>query len=126
MKTTHPIRALPASSIASARKQLAAKQMYICPLCGGTLAAGKPALDHCHKTGNVRATLCQSCNVGEGKVLAGLLFRTPKNNLAYKNPAEWLRKLIAYWEYHEANPSGLIHPTFDVKTGKQKPVKRRK
>jgi len=122
----YPKRALPHNAIASARKQLAAKQKYKCPLCEGTVATGKPALDHCHLTGNIRATLCQSCNVSEGKVLAGLLFRTPKGNLAYRNPKEWLRKLISYWAHHEANPSGLIHPTFDVRTGKQKPVKRGK
>jgi hypothetical protein len=119
-------RALPPSSVASTRKQYAAKQKYRCPLCNGSLAIGKPALDHCHSTGNVRATLCQSCNVGEGKVKAGVLFRTPKTNLAYKDPVTWLRNLADYLEYHQANPSGLIHPTFDVKTGKQKPVKRKR
>jgi len=121
-----PKRALPPSAIPSARKQLAAKQKYACPLCGGSLAIGKPALDHCHDTGNVRATLCQSCNVSEGKVKAGVLFRTPKPNLAYTNPVQWLRNLADYLEYHKENPSGLIHPTFDVKTGKQKPKKRKK
>ena len=107
------------------RKQLAGTQGYICPLCNGTLAAGKPALDHCHVTGHVRATLCQSCNVGEGKVKAGMLFRTPKNNLAYENPIQWLRNLANYLEHHQMNPSGIIHPTFDVNTGRQRPVKRR-
>lgn len=108
------------------RKTLAAKQRYRCPICGGTLAHGINALDHDHKTGHVRATLCQSCNVGEGKVLAGLLFRTPIGNMAYKDKIQWLRNLADYWEHHSSNPSGVIHPTFDLKTGKQKPVKRSK
>lgn len=126
MTTTQPLRALPANSIAIARKKLAAKQGYRCPLCTGTLATGKPALDHCHVTGHVRATLCQSCNVGEGKVKAAMLFRTAKNNMAYTDPVSWLRNLADYLEYHKSNPSGLIHPTFDLRTGKQLPVKRKK
>lgn len=126
LKGKVPLRALPAGSIAAARKQYSAKQKYKCPLCTSSLAIGITALDHCHESGHVRATLCQSCNVGEGKVKAAMLFRTPKGNLAYKDPVAWLRNLADYLEHHKANPSGLIHPTFDVKTGKQKPVKRKK
>lgn len=118
------VRQLRPDEVAAFRKHYAAKQRYRCPLCGGTLASGTPALDHNHKNGLVRSTLCQSCNVSEGKVLAGLLFRTPKGNLAYSKPAAWLRKLADYWDYHEANPSTLVHPTFDLAKGKQKPVKR--
>jgi len=55
-----------------------------------------------------------------------MMIRTPVTNLAKKDPVKWLRRLADYWEYHAENPSGFIHPTFDVKTGKQKPVKRRK
>lgn len=118
------LRVLPASGVSAVRKQYAASQRYICPLCKGTLMQGKPALDHCHITGHLRATLCQSCNVGEGKVKAAVLFRTPKNNMAYKDPVKWLRNLADYLEYHQNNPSGIIHPTFDSATGKQRPVKR--
>ena len=102
------------------------KQKYTCPICRGTLAHGITALDHCHNTGHVRATLCGSCNVGEGKVKAAMLFRTPKSNLAYKDQIAWLRNLADYLEHHKKNPSGIIHPTFDSKTGKQKPVRRAK
>ncbi len=119
------LRQLPAESIAFARKKLAAKQKYKCPICKGTVGQ-VGVLDHCHKTGHVRATLCNSCNVGEGKVKAGMLFRTTRSNLAYRDPIQWLRNLADYLEYHQENPSGLIHPTFDVKTGKQKPKKRKR
>lgn len=123
MTATH--RILTDASLATTRKAYSAQQRYLCPVCHGSIAAGKPALDHDHKTGHCRAVLCQSCNVGEGKVKAGVLFRTPKGNLAYTNPVQWLRNLADYLEYHQANPSGLIHPTFDVRLGKQKPTKRR-
>lgn len=119
------IRQLRDAEIDSVRKAMAAKQRYRCPLCNGSLAHGINALDHCHQNGSVRAVLCRSCNVGEGKVLAGLLYRTPLGNLAHSNPVEWLRRLADYWEHHSANPSGIIHPTFDVAKGKQKPVKRK-
>ena len=122
---TKSIRLVADSSLKSVRTQMAAKQGYKCPLCSGTVAGGKPALDHCHDTGHIRATLCTSCNVGEGKVKAAMLFRTPKGNLAYTDQVQWLRNLADYLEYHKDNPSGLIHPTFDVRTGKQKPVKRK-
>jgi hypothetical protein len=108
----------------SQRKLRAGKQKFICPICRGSLAYSS-ALDHSHKNGQIRSVLCTSCNVGEGKVLAGLLFRTPKSNLAYSNPVEWLRNLARYIEYHEAHPSGVYHPTFDMAKGKQKTVKRK-
>lgn len=120
------LRQLTNSSVAAHRKAKAASQKYICPICRGPLQAGKPALDHNHKNGHCRSVLCNSCNVGEGKVLAAMLFRTPKNNLAYKDQVAWLRNLARYLEYHNENPSGVIHPTFDLRAGKQKPVKRKK
>jgi|TARA_R110002012_G_scaffold211900_3_gene382899 hypothetical protein len=64
--------------------------------------------------------------MSEGKVKAGILYMTPKTNLGYTDKIQWLKNLVKYWEYHEKNPSGIIHPTFDLKTGKQKPVKRKR
>jgi hypothetical protein len=115
-----------ADDVAAYRKQKAAMQKFRCPICRGSLASGVTALDHSHKTGHVRSVLCRSCNVGEGKVLAALLFRTTTSNLAYRDPVQWLRNLADYLEHHANNPSGIIHPTFDLTTGKQRPVKRKK
>ncbi len=112
-------------SIAHFRKQRAIRQKYRCPICRGSLGQ-RYTLDHCHQTGHVRSVLCNSCNVGEGKVRAGALFRTTKSNLAYTDTIQWLRNLADYLEYHKENPSGVIHPTFDIRKGKQKPVKRRR
>ena len=116
-----------AADVSAYRKVKSVMQSFKCPICHGPLQLGiASALDHSHKNGNCRSVLCRSCNVGEGKVLAGMLFRTTKANLAYRDPVKWLRNLANYIEYHESNPSGVIHPTFDIKTGKQKPVKRSK
>lgn len=117
---------LKTSEIEQYRKTKAATQKFKCPICFGPLQVGVQALDHSHKNGHCRSVLCRSCNVGEGKVLAAMLFRTTKANLAYRDPIKWLRRLADYLEHHEANPSGVIHPTFDLKTGKQKPTKRKK
>ena len=119
------MRKLAHGDVATYRRSKAASQKYRCPICEGHVGQ-VGALDHCHKTGNVRSVLCGSCNEGEGKVLAAIKFRTPKTNLAYKDNIQWLKNLIKYWELWDKNRSGVIHPTFDLKTGKQKPKKRRK
>lgn len=42
---------------------------FSCPICCKTTIVGlsKIVLDHCHKTGNVRGYLCESCNTGIGR-----------------------------------------------------------
>lgn len=119
------VRQLRDVEVDACRKSMAARQKYCCPICKGSLAHGINALDHDHKSGMVRAALCRSCNIGEGKVKAGMLFRTTVANMAYKNPVQWLRNLADYLEFHQAHPSGVIHPTFDLAKGKQKPIKRK-
>ena len=112
--------------IANVRRQLSLKQQYTCPICFGSIAPGSDALDHCHSTGHVRATICRLCNRNEGKVLKAMRYMAPKGHPVWSNPIGWLRALADYLEYHQGNPSGIIHPSFDLKTGKQKPVKRKK
>lgn len=108
------------------RKQMSAAQKYKCPICDGSLAWGRGALDHCHDNGSIRAVLCTSCNVSEGKVKAGMLFRTPIGNMARTDPVIWLRNLADYLEKHKKTPTGIIHPTFDLKTCKQRPTSTRR
>ena len=115
---------LAGSDIASIRNQLMIKQRYKCPVCHSSIAHGLVALDHCHTNGQVRAVLCGLCNRNEGKVKKAMRYMAPKGHPVWADPIAWLRELADYLEYHEENPSGLIHPTFDVAKGKQKPVKR--
>ncbi len=84
------------------------------------------ALDHSHKTGDLRSTLCGTCNRNEGKVLKAMVYMAKKTHMTWTDCIQWLRNLADYLEYHRDNPSGIIHPTFDLKTGKQKPKKRSK
>ena len=121
--TTH--RELRPADVPVVRKQLMAKQKYRCPLCGVNLANGvRVALDHCHTTGMVRATLCNTCNQNEGRVLKAMRYMALKSHRAWSDPVGWLRALADYLEHHRENPSGIIHPTFDVALGRQKPKKR--
>jgi len=115
-----------AGDIGRVRGEFATKQRYICPICFSSIAQGKPALDHDHKTGHIRATLCGLCNRNEGKVLKAMVYMAPKGHPVWQNTVGWLRALADYLEYHEKHPSGLIHPTFDFAKGKQKPKKRKK
>ena len=118
-------RQLRASEVQGVRAQLMTKQKYRCPMCDTNLANGtRTALDHCHTTGNIRATLCNTCNQNEGRVLKAMRYMALKSHRAWTDPVGWLRALADYLEHHRDNPSGLIHPTFDIATGKQKPKKR--
>ena len=50
-------------------EQMLAEQSGGCAICGrtpGELSRMKLAVDHCHRTGKVRALLCGSCNTGIG------------------------------------------------------------
>lgn len=100
------------------------KQEYKCALCGGRTAPETPCLDHCHTSGMVRAVLCGTCNRNEGKVRVAIRYMSKLGHLTRTDPISWLKNLVAYLEHHEENPSNIIHPSFDLLTGKQKPVKR--
>ena len=113
-----------AADIPRYRKMFATKQKYKCPLCGTSLATGLSALDHDHSTGELRGTLCGPCNRSEGKAKSGAHYMMKVTHLAKTDYIQWLKNLVAYLENSIKNPSGIIHPTFDVAKGKQKPRKR--
>ena len=100
------------------------KQKHKCALCGGRMAPETPCLDHCHTSGMVRAALCGTCNRNEGKVRVAIRYMSKLGHLTRTDPIQWLKNLVIYLDYHERNPSNIIHPSFDLLTGKQKPVKR--
>lgn len=114
------------TDIAKYRKMFAIKQKYRCPICGGSLATGLPALDHSHTTGELRATLCGPCNRAEGKVKSGAHYMMKVTHLAKTDYLQWLKNLVAYLDYYSKNPTGIIHSTFDLEKGRQKPRKRAK
>jgi|SRR5450631_1007372 len=63
------------------------RQSDLCAICGKDLEGGTLSIDHCHRTGKVRALLCNSCNL-----LLGFA----------KDDPEILMKAIAYLREHSA------------------------
>lgn len=57
------------------------KQKGNCAICQNLLTLKRPPVDHCHKTGKVRAILCNSCNWGLGHFKDDLT--TMKRAMAY-------------------------------------------
>ena len=114
------------SEIPKYRKMFAAKQKYKCALCGTSIAAGMVALDHCHTTGHLRGVLCGTCNRNEGKLKKAAQYMAKITHLSKTNYIGFLQRLIDYLKYYEDNPSGIVHPTYDLEKGKQKPVKRKR
>lgn len=84
------MRFRPGQTIASMREA----QGGLCPGCIRPLPEGKLChVDHCHKTGYVRALLCNKCNIVLGQ--------------AEDSPAT-LRRLADYLEHHEADIAAFI------------------
>ena len=50
--------------------------------------------------------------------------QVPATHLSKTNEPLFYKRLAHYLHNHQKEPSGIIHPTFDLKTGKQKPKKR--
>ena len=91
-------------------KDLLKKQGNVCPICGRDLSqvlTRNICVDHDHKTGMIRGALCRNCNGIEGKInnLVNRIYKKPE-------PEELFKRLLAYWEFHKKNPSGLIHHTY--------------
>jgi len=79
-----------------------------------------PALDHNHKTGKVRAVLCNNCNAQAGKI-ERCCIRAKRDG----SPQEWLNRYLLYITSPETN---IIHPTFGIakRRAKSKAKKKRK
>lgn len=106
---------LKTSQIAPVRAKLLSAQKYKCPLCQGSMKAGKkPALDHDHATGYIRDVLCLNCNGMEGKI-----FNLARRGNGAGGEHSFLCALIRYWERHaQPQHGGLFHPTH--KTAEEK------
>lgn len=119
---------LVASMVKAKRKQLAAMQAGIDPLTGYKLSddPSKLVLDHCHRSGFIRATLDRWNNGVLGKIenWANRIGADPATGV--KIPAwTYLRNIADYLELHEASQhNGLLHPTH--KTEREKADLRNK
>ena len=110
------MRRLKTTEVAATREELRKAYGNCCPICQLSLPAEQAVLDHDHSTGAIRGTLHRGCNALLGKI---------ENN--YKrygvhNLAAFLGGVARYLQKHEANRTGLLHPSH--KTDEEKRVKR--
>lgn len=98
------------------RRLLLEAQDSKCALCGIPLDpdTSDACLDHCHTTGHIRGVLCRNCNGVEGKIFN--LARRAKRN---RTPLSFLSGLLAYWEKHLSEPSGVWYPTHKTEDEKR-------
>ena len=107
------------TDIPEIRKMLVSKQHGACPICGGDLTRVAPVnvvIDHCHKTGIVRAALHRGCNKVEGSVLSTIT-RWGKATTLIQAIAT-LRRLADFWELHLTDQTGIIY--YNHKTATEK------
>ena len=118
------LRKLPRSSLrAWAMGHLKSKQGGNCAVCGLPISLqvmgskSDYVVDHCHESGEIRGVLHRSCNAALGKIdnAAG---RWGAKSMQYSEIIPYLRSLVEYLEYHQANPSNLLYP--DHKTPEEK------
>lgn len=104
------------AQVGPARDILLKQQGYRCALCNcdfreqtvkgrKRVAKYKPALDHCHSSGFVRAVLCVNCNGREGEI-----WNRARRCMRESTAIEWTEKLIAYWKLHATPQTIFIHP----------------
>ena len=110
------MRRLKTTEVSKTREELREAQGKLCALCSTPVSADQAVLDHDHSTGAIRGTLHRGCNALLGKI---------ENN--YKrygvyNLAAFLGGVARYLQKHEANRTGLLHPSH--KTEEERRVKR--
>ena len=126
------------SEIAGVRKKLLEEQNNRCAICccsfdeayynhkkRKTLPKHTPCLDHCHRTGKIRAVLCSGCNSLEGKVINAIeRWHTAIDSYDDDEVAVVLISLAQYYEKQKLEFSNQIHPSF--KDDEEKRVLRNK
>jgi hypothetical protein len=114
------------SQIAQHRAQLQQEQNNQCALCGDSIEQGSAVLDHCHKTGVIRAVLHRGCNSMLGKIENNM----PRSQLTPARLRVLAERLL---DYIESTRDSVIHPTHltpeekklkAYKKKKKKPVKK--
>lgn len=108
--------------IPEAKALMLEAQNWRCGICQRDLKKVEPknrCLDHSHLTGQLRAVCCRQCNSGEGRI-----WNWANRSKQDMKVLDWLRACMAYIEEHEANPSGVYHPTH--LTDEEKRIKRNK
>lgn len=99
------------NNLCNINKELVRRQNGKCPITGRDLRAMTPVnrvVDHCHKTGVIRAVLPRAINGLEGKVQALLLRWGGCANQS--EMIKMLRGLADYMELHRTPQTEWLHP----------------
>lgn len=96
--------------IKTLREQLYEEQNGICALCSTKMDINDTALDHCHKTGFIRAVLHRQCN--------RYLGRLENNRKRYKITDEMFLTIAPTAALYCLKLRTEIHPTFNKKRKK--------
>lgn len=85
-----------------------------CPLCLAPIKS--PCADHDHDTGQMRDTICRSCNSGLGQI------ERAQSRFGIPNLAAFLHGAARYLQQHSTPQHGKFHPTH--RTDEEKRVAR--
>lgn len=96
--------------IATHRASLLAQQGGCCALCLEPIV-DDAVLDHCHRTGLIRAVLHRGCNALLGKLENNL----KRNKMTESRLRNWTNNVLGYMGKQHTE---LIHPTHKVKQPK--------
>lgn len=118
-----PLQRLTASTMPSVRLMMWKRQGGKCLVCSKPInvtiqgTGSDYALDHCHESGEVRGLLHRSCNSALGKIdhAAGCW---GAKSMKYEDIIPYLKAVVAYYEWVEKNPTGMMYPSH--KTPEQK------
>jgi hypothetical protein len=94
------------------RTKMLAAQRGIDPITGRQIT--DPVLDHCHKTGHVRAVLQRWTNG-----VFGRLENWASRLGGEMDPVVFLRASADYIETHRTTPSGVLYPTHKTEAEKR-------
>ena len=96
------------SEIKKVRLELLALQENLCSICKFPCTIDEAVLDHDHKHGHIRAVLHRGCNSLLGKNENN----APRYGLKRNQLIAFLLGASEYLDFHEANQTDMIHPSF--------------
>ena len=103
--------------IKALRESILAEQNGICAICSEPIEATEAVLDHCHKTGYIRAVLHRGCNAYIGHMENNL----PRNLITPNRLTKILANFIHYINTHRL----IIHPTHLTAEERKERAKKR-
>jgi hypothetical protein len=98
------------------REQILQEQQGLCAICHDPVVASEAVLDHCHRTGYIRAVLHRGCNAFIGHI--------ENNQARNKITAKRLESILANFELYINSHRLLVHPTH--RTPEQRKERARK